>query len=554
MDDPSIYLGRLKPIHLFRGLTDEQIIEVAKELDVERRPAGETIFEEGAAGEAFYIIDRGQVKVLRRGRGGVAKQVAVLVPGDFFGENAVLYGRKRSATIEALTEVELLRLSKEAFDKLLKRFPAIRPNLLLTAESLELFHRLRFRWLGDNEVVYLIARKHRLLLFQAWVAPLFLGGLIGLGAIWAAVLYQQMGIAWTGAALEALVAGWLLWTFIDWGNDFYIITNQRLVHLEKIVAIYDSRVEAPLASIMSVDVQTDDPIQRYFRMGDIVVRTFSGPITLKAIANPGILAAAIEEHWQRTKVRERESQLDQMRGALKERLDRGPRGVAPARRPAAAPAAGLKPPVPLGRQLANIFSLQVRFEQGNSVIYRKHWYMLVRRTWKPALGLLGVFMITNLLASGFLVSLPSVAVLLVGLTVLIPLAGWCVYEYVDWRNDIYMITDDQIFDIARKPLGAETKKSAPLANILSLKYDRPGLLGIALNFGTVVAQVANTEFRFEGVFDPVGVQNDVYRRIEAQNSRKKATEAARQRDEMADWLTVYHQVEEERRKGTASAP
>jgi len=139
----------------------------------------------------------------------------------------------------------------------------------------------------------------------------------------------------------------------------------------------------------------------------------------------------------------------------------------------------------------------------------------------------------------------------VGLILLIPLVGWWVYEYVDWRNDIYMITDDQIFDISKKPLGAETKKSAPLANILSLKYDRPGIIGIALNFGTVVAQVANTEFRFEGVFDPVGVQNDVYRRIEAQTSKKKAAEEARQRDEMADWLTVYHQVEEERRKSAA---
>ncbi len=554
MDDPSIYLGRLKPIHLFRGLSDEQIIEVAKELDVERHPAGEVIFEEGAVGEAFYIIDRGQVKVLRKVRG-AAKQVAVLVPGDFFGENAVLYGRKRSATIEALTEVELLRLSKEDFDKLLKRFPAIRPNLLLTAESLELFHRNPFKWLSDTEVVYLIARKHRLLLFQAWVAPLFLGGVIALGAIWAAVLYQMLWIAWAGAALEVLIAGWLLWTYIDWGNDFYIVTNQRLVHLEKIVVIYDSRVEAPLASVMSVDVQTDDPIQRYFRMGDIVVRTFSGPIMLKAVANPGILAAAIEEHWQRTKVRERESQLDQMRGVLKDRLDRGPRGVAPPRKPAAQTAAPApKPPVPLGQQLANIFSLQVRFEQGNSVIYRKHWFMLVRRTWKPTLGLLAVIVLTSLLAAGFLITLPIAAVLLVGLTVTIPLAGWWLYEYVDWRNDIYMITDDQIFDIAKKPLGAETKKSAPLANILSLKYDRPGFIGIALNFGTVVAQVANTEFRFEGVFDPVGVQNDVYRRIEAQNSRKKATEAARQRDEMADWLTVYHQVEEERRKGAAPAP
>jgi hypothetical protein len=493
------------------------------------------------------------VKVLRKGRGGAQKQIATLVPGDFFGEGSILYSRRRSATIEAITDVELLRLSKEDFDSLLKRFPQIKPNLLLTTESIELFRRHPFKWLGPNEVVYLIARKHKLLLYQAWVPPVLLGGLIALGAIWGAVIYDQLWIAWVGAALEAIVAFWLVWVSIDWGNDFYIVTNQRLVHLEKIVAIYDSRVEAPLASVMSVDVQTDDFVQRQFRMGDVVVRTFSGPITLKSVSNPAILAAAIEEHWQRTRVRERESQLDQMRGVIKDRLSRGPAGAAPVRKPPKPPEAP-KPAVPLGQQLANIFNFQVRFEQGNSVIYRKHWYMLFLRVWKPSFGLLAVVILATVLAGGFLIELPIAAVLLVAFVAVVPLAGWWIYEYVDWRNDIYQITDDQIFDISKKPLGAETKKSAPLGNVLSLKYERPGLIGVALNFGTVVAQVAGTEFRFEGVFDPVGVQNDVYRRIEAQNNKKRAAEDARKRDEMADWLTVYHQVDEERRKGATPTP
>jgi hypothetical protein len=242
-----------------------------------------------------------------------------------------------------------------------------------------------------------------------------------------------------------------------------------------------------------------------------------------------------------------------MREVLNDRLEHGPRGVPPARKPAAPATA--KPATPLLRQVVDFFSVRVRFEQGTSVIYRKHWYMLVRRTWKPTVGVLAVVLLTTLLAGGFLpLALPIAAVLLVGSVAFFPLAGWWLYEYIDWRNDIYMITDDQIFDITKKPLGAETKKSAPLANVLSLKYERPGLLGVILNFGTVVAQVAGTEFRFEGVFDPVAVQNDVYRRIEAQASKKKAAEEARQRDEMADWLTVYHQVEEQRRKGPAPAP
>src|SRR4029078_6972831 len=99
MEDPEAYLGRLKPIYIFKGLSDEQILEVARELELERHPAGEVIFEEKSTGDSFYIINRGKVKVLRQSRG-KPKLVATLAPGDFFGETALLYGRRRSATIE----------------------------------------------------------------------------------------------------------------------------------------------------------------------------------------------------------------------------------------------------------------------------------------------------------------------------------------------------------------------------------------------------------------------------------------------------------------------
>ena len=107
MDNPETYLGRLRPIFIFKGLTDDQILEFAKELVVERHPADTVLFTEGDEGQFFYIIHRGQVRVLRAaGRRG-PQPVATLVPGDFFGERSLLYGRKRSATIETVSEVEL---------------------------------------------------------------------------------------------------------------------------------------------------------------------------------------------------------------------------------------------------------------------------------------------------------------------------------------------------------------------------------------------------------------------------------------------------------------
>ncbi len=542
METPEAFLGRLKPLYIFKGLTEAEIVEVARQLEVEHFASGEVVFEEGDEGQELYIINQGQVRVLRQGRGAAPQLVATLVPGDFFGEGSLLYGRARSATVEAATALEVLRLSKEDFDALLLRFPQIKPNLLVSHESHELYRKTQFDWLAANEVVYLITRRHKVLLYQAQILPIVAGLAIAVAAVWLAVDYDAQWIAWTGAALEVPIALWLLWNSIDWSNDYYIVTNQRLVYLEKIVAIYDSRLEAPLGSIMSVNVQTDDPLQRLLHMGDIIVRTFSGPIVLKSVANPHTLAALIEEHWYRTRTREREAQMDQMKSAIRERLEAGrPVAARPPGATAPRPAAG-----PIRPARARFLNFQMRFERGGNVIYRKHWFMLLRKVWKPSAGILAVLVVVTLVSGGFWqLGVPLAGVVLLGVLAFIPLALWWLYEYVDWQNDIYMVTADQIFDITKKPLGSETRKSAPLGNVLSMRYERPGLLGLLLNFGTVVALVAGAEFRFEGVFDPVSVQNDVYRRIEAFNTKKAQAESLRRRDEIADWLTVYHTVQEE---------
>jgi CRP-like cAMP-binding protein len=542
MENPQAYLGRLKAIHIFKGLQDDQILEVAKQLVLETRRAGETIFEEGEEGQHFYIINRGQVKVLRKSHGGQPQFVSLLVAGDYFGETSLMYGRRRSATIEADTDVELLLLSKEDFENLLRQYPHIKPNLLASTESRRLYRRLDLKWVGPAEVVYLIARRHQILLYQSLLLPIGLLALllVGVGLIaWYITWQWAVGVLILGGLP---LAGWILWNTIDWSNDYYIVTNKRVVYLEKIVGIYDSRQEAPLGSVMSVNVQTTGALERAFGVGDIVVRTFSGPITMQAVANPHALAALIEEHWYRTRTREKEAEQEALRQAVRRRIIKDEQKLPDPPKPSL-PVTTVKKVTPLGKRLAQFFSFRVRFEQGESVVYRKHWFILLQRIWQPSLLILLALGLVAAKLLGFIPEQITLSVvLLIALVGLIPLGGWWLYEFVDWRNDIYQVTPDQILDVVKKPLGPETRKSAPLGNVLSLKYERPGLLGLLLNYGTVVANVAGQDFRFEGVFDPVGVQNDVYRRIEAMNAKRTQTEANKRREELADWVGVYHNV------------
>ncbi len=123
---------------------------------------------------------------------------------------------------------------------------------------------------------------------------------------------------------------------------------------------------------------------------------------------------------------------------------------------------------------------------------------------------------------------------------LIPLFSWWIYRYVDWANDIYQITPEQIIDIYKKPLAREMRKVAPLENILGTEVDRKGIVGIMLNYGDVITNVGTEQFTFEGVYDPVGVQQDIVHAQEAFLQRRSDRERSQRRDEMVELLDIYH--------------
>ena len=89
---------------------------------IEEYQPGEVIIAQGDAADRAYFIQRGDVEVLREGR-----QVAKMGPGDYFGEMALLRpNARRTATVSALTQVEVMALGKENFYRLLDAIPALR--------------------------------------------------------------------------------------------------------------------------------------------------------------------------------------------------------------------------------------------------------------------------------------------------------------------------------------------------------------------------------------------------------------------------------------------
>ncbi|HAL15388.1 MAG TPA: hypothetical protein DCP32_01140 [Anaerolineaceae bacterium] len=114
------------------------------------------------------------------------------------------------------------------------------------------------------------------------------------------------------------------------------------------------------------------------------------------------------------------------------------------------------------------------------------------------------------------------------------------YQYVDWRNDRYIITPELIMDVFKKPLGTEEKKSAPLRNILSIDYERKNLIALIFNFGTVYIRVGESTFTFDNVVNPAEVQRELFQSFMELKQRDEARLEQERHDQMADWIERYH--------------
>ncbi len=82
-------------------------------------PAGTVLFKEGETGREMYVIQSGKVKISKQVRG-EEQVLAILGPGEFFGEMAILNNKPRSATATVVEESKMLVIDPKTFELLLK--------------------------------------------------------------------------------------------------------------------------------------------------------------------------------------------------------------------------------------------------------------------------------------------------------------------------------------------------------------------------------------------------------------------------------------------------
>lgn len=126
----------LRQVSVFDGAPVAFFEKLKLCLRYEEHPAGKLLIREAQRGDTMYLIREGQVEILKD-----FQNVAVLGPGEIFGEMALLNAESRTATVRTRTTCRLYRLNRLAFESVVQAFPEIHNKIKILAEARRQFQQ-----------------------------------------------------------------------------------------------------------------------------------------------------------------------------------------------------------------------------------------------------------------------------------------------------------------------------------------------------------------------------------------------------------------------------
>ena len=136
---------------IFEGVPADARAELADKFQLRCFEAGEEIIRENEAGDSLFLIRSGRVKVFVRDMKHEGKPIILgeIQEGSFFGEVSLLTKKPRTATVVALSSVELMELTRSDFDVIVEQFPSVK-------RAIEAFQKKRvkdtIRTIVDHDV------------------------------------------------------------------------------------------------------------------------------------------------------------------------------------------------------------------------------------------------------------------------------------------------------------------------------------------------------------------------------------------------------------------
>ena len=147
---------KLLPIRLLSQLTPATLLKTVNALAVRRLPAGHTLIRKGQHGQCCYLVARGTLSVCGQDDAGTKQTLASLAAGAIAGEMALITGGRRTATVTATSETDVVEIGPAALAAMGDEIDTLAPALDTLARS---------RWLqnllSSNPVLRIFAEHER---------------------------------------------------------------------------------------------------------------------------------------------------------------------------------------------------------------------------------------------------------------------------------------------------------------------------------------------------------------------------------------------------------
>ena len=537
-EQTELILTLLHEVPLFSGLNVEELERLGEEFVMVELPKDEILFQAQEATDGLFVIDSGQVALL----GADGKQTEILKHADVIGTEALNYLPAREKTAMALTDAQVFFLPNKQIQALYASVPAFKETVSVLFNSARLAAYIPMAWLEPGEKIYMMARKHPVFLLFRSIPPIFV-----FAALWFLMMFLSSQSAFW--SLAGLVAGflfcllWLVWNINNWANDFYLITSRRMVWVEHVTGFYDSRQEAPLSTLISVGIKTSQ-LGYFLGYSDVIVRTYIGDIRFERVGHASTIGKLIETNWARGKRVDLELDAREIRKALRQKFGKEAEDITAKDLQVEL---GTVEPTP---KEVNFFQwlfadfVRVRHEVGGTITYRKHWLILLQKLILPLFALVLSIIFVVAIITHNLNQVDYTMGLVASYFLIFVAARMLVYQYIDWRNDLFQLTPDQVIDLNRKPFGRESRRSAPLENILSIEYERRGFIPMLFNYGTVYITIGNTQLTFNNVYQPSVVQQDIFTRMGEHAKERDDRNTMLERERVAQWFKVFQEEAE----------
>lgn len=590
----------LKNEPLFADLSAEHWAALETIASWEHVPSNLDVTRQGQIGSKLYVLAAGAALVRATDDSGRERPRHYSRVGvkDYYGVNALLHGDRHDATVRSMVDKDPSGEALDGTDWLTLQHDDV---LYLLESNSELWQHTRlwqeirekpkiakqYTWQEDDEEIVLFKRRHVLWLILRLLV-VFGGVYLSYAAI--VLLDSVMGRVEMTPASYALVAVLLLglpltWFVVDYLNDYYIISNKRVMRQARVLLVYENRQTAPLERIQDVTSRASI-FGKIFNYADLDISTAGmGVISFDNVPNPTEVETTIRRLQGAAKAgeaaEERENLRNKILAKLKMRLipsipDRvlpegmtapqpvsrwrhaWDRATTPWRRfrrwlrsrPEAIYMAliGLLPKDSQERMLAERRQRRRAKPEPaeDDIVYRKHPWFLLKAAAIP-LAVIGISVVLVIFTEFSIQSLrqfsqPIAVAYVVFLAICI---FWLWFRIENWRNDVYILSKTHISYVYKIPLGLfERRRQAEWDKVQNANYVVPGLWANLINYGTVVVETASVEGRFEflNIGNPRMVHKEIMMRIGLTRAAQSRRERERQQAALSDTLEIYNEL------------